>query len=159
MKFSFHPLDEASAREIVEWKYDPPYDFYHYDPKQEKASIRYMINPENRLYAIRGGEEELVGFCSFGNDAQVPGGDYSTGALDVGLGLRPDWTGKGKGAEVIRETLAFANRKFRPVQFRVSIAAFNRRARKAWAKAGFVEAGEFERNGDGIPFVVLLKKP
>ncbi len=34
----------------------------------------------------------MVGFCSFGVDGRVPGGDYPDGPLDVGMGMRPDLT-------------------------------------------------------------------
>jgi hypothetical protein len=41
------------------------------------------------------GEVGQIGFCCFGPDAQLRGGDYHEPALDVGLGLRPDLVGKG----------------------------------------------------------------
>lgn len=28
-----------------------------------------------------------MGYCCFGTDARVPGGDYSADALDIGLGM------------------------------------------------------------------------
>ena len=79
----------------------------------------------------------LVGFCSFGEDGQVPGGDYSTDALDIGMGIHPDFTGQGLGSSFVLAVLDYAQRKFQPTTFRVTIAAFNQRARHVWGKNGF----------------------
>jgi [ribosomal protein S18]-alanine N-acetyltransferase len=153
----FDPLDESSALAIAGWEYDPPYDPYNFQPEEIRNEIRYLSDPANGAYGIRTGSGELIGFCSFGKDAQVPGGNYTADALDIGLGLRPDMTGRGNGPAVIGEVLEFVERKFHPEGFRVTIASFNSRARKAWEKAGFTEAAKFARTGDGRKFVILVK--
>lgn len=58
-----------------------------------------MLDPERRQsYYAALSKDELVGFFSFGAEAQVPGGDYDNAkALDIGLGMRPDLTGKSLG--------------------------------------------------------------
>ncbi len=142
----------------MRWKYDPPYDLYNFRPEENKNTLRYLSDPANMVYGIRTGGGELIGFCSFGQDAQVPGGNYDADALDIGLGLRPDLTGMGRGPAVIGEVLAFAGRKYRPARFRVTIASFNSRARKAWEKAGFAAEEEFSSEGDGRKFKILVKR-
>ena len=94
-KLSYSPMIESEARQIVRWRYPPPYDIYNLSDAEE--TILYALNPNNRFYAMKDKKEELVGFCSFGQDAQVPGGDYRIDALDIGLGIHPDLTGFGKG--------------------------------------------------------------
>jgi ribosomal-protein-alanine N-acetyltransferase len=158
LSLSFIPLDEAAAREIVCWKYDPPYDSYNYRLDEMEKEIRYLTDPANRVYGIRGSQGELIGFCSYGKDAQVPGGTYDAGSLDIGLGLRSDLTGRGWGVAVIREVLEFAGQKNPGARFRVTIASFNCRARKAWGEAGFAVVEEFSREGDGRKFKILVKK-
>jgi [ribosomal protein S18]-alanine N-acetyltransferase len=154
---AFSSLDESSARAIARWTYNPPYDIYNFRPEALEENIQYLSDPANGIFGIRTGSGELIGFCSFGMDAQVPGGSYAAAALDVGLEIRPDLTGAGRGAGIIDEVLAFAEREYRPARFRVTIASFNIRARKAWEKAGFTEAAEFARTGDGRKFVILVK--
>jgi ribosomal-protein-alanine N-acetyltransferase len=151
-------LVKRDALEIAGWKYDPPYDIYSRRPEEIEKNLRYMLDPANGFFGIRAADGEVIGFCSFGKDAQVPGGEYDGDALDIGLGLRPDRTGKGLGPAVIGEVLEFAGRMYRPARFRVTIASFNSRARKAWTKAGFVEAAEFTRTIDGRKFVILVKE-
>ncbi|MBN2086375.1 MAG: GNAT family N-acetyltransferase [Anaerolineales bacterium] len=158
LSLSFIPLDEAAAQVIFHWRYDPPYDSYNYRPEEKEKEMRYLTDPANRIYGIHGLRGELIGFCSYGKDAQVPGGNYDADALDIGLGLRPDLTGRGWGPAVIGEVLAFAGRQYRPVRFRVTIASFNSRARKAWGKTGFEEKEEFSREGDGRKFKILVKR-
>ncbi|MDQ2672203.1 MAG: GNAT family N-acetyltransferase, partial [Actinomycetota bacterium] len=71
-------------------------------------------------------------FC-FGEDAQVASGKRfglyeAEPALDVGLGMRPDLTGRGLGEEFVYAGLRFARETYSPPAFRLTVAAFNRRA-------------------------------
>jgi ribosomal-protein-alanine N-acetyltransferase len=99
----------------------------------------------------------LLGFCSFGADARVPGGDYSAEAADIGLGLRPERTGRRLSRRVIPAVLEFARDNFHPRHFRVTIAAFNLRAQKAWSAAGFRKSAEFASKADGKKFYIYLR--
>jgi RimJ/RimL family protein N-acetyltransferase len=155
MRFSILPLDEKSARAILNWKYAPPYDVYNHHPEEMEKDLHCMLDPANGFFGILGAEDGWIGFCSFGKDARVAGGDYAADALDIGLGLSPDRTGKGMGPAVIGGVMEFARRKFHPVGFRVTIASFNSRARRAWEKAGFVEIQRFQRSRDGMAFLIL----
>jgi ribosomal-protein-alanine N-acetyltransferase len=155
--YSFQPLERESALEIIRWQYEPPYDLYNHRPEEEETDLRRLSDRKNGFFSIRAGNGELIGFCSFGADARVPGGDYREDMLDIGLGIRPDLTGRGAGAEVIGGVLRFAAEQFHPARFRVTIALFNGRALRAWKKAGFAEIKEFVRKRDGRKFVMLVK--
>lgn len=96
-----------------------------------------------------------MAFCCFGADAQVPGGDYSKHALDIGLGLRPDLTGLGHGLDYVRTVIEFGIMRFKPGILRATIASFNLRAQKVWIASGFRECQRFERESDDLEFVVL----
>jgi ribosomal-protein-alanine N-acetyltransferase len=85
----------------------------------------------------------LIGFCTFGQDARVPGGDYAASALDIGLGVRPDLTGKGHGTEIVTAVVDFAMRTFEPQRLRVTIAEWNTRAQRVWERNGFVPQSRF----------------
>jgi ribosomal-protein-alanine N-acetyltransferase len=151
---SFTRLDESAAREIVSWRYEPPYDLYNLENSDE--SIRYALNPDNNFYAMRDEDGKLIGFCSFGSDGQVPGGDYHAPALDIGLGIRPDLTGQGRGSDFVQAVLHFAQSKFQPPMLRVTIAAFNLRAQRVWEKNGFRLSQQFQHAGSGREFVMML---
>ena len=141
MKISFAPIDEQAAREIVRWCYEPPYEIYNLEDSQE--SIEYALDPMYNYTIMRDESDRLIGFCSFGVDGQVPGGNYHAEALDIGMGICPDFTGKGLGSGFVQAVLEFAEKEFQPEAYRVTIAAFNRRARRVWEKNGFQQVQTF----------------
>ena len=141
MKISFAPIDEQAASEIVRWCYEPPYEIYNLEDSEE--SIQYALDPKYNYTIMRDESGRLVGFCSFGVDGQVPGGDYRAEALDIGMGICPDFTGKGLGSGFVRAVLDFAEKEFHPKIYRVTIAAFNQRARRVWEKNGFQQVQSF----------------
>ena len=53
--------------------------------------------------------------------------------------------------------LEFAENLFKPQAFRVTIAAFNKRALRLWQKLEFKHQQLFERKSDGIQFIVLVR--
>lgn len=154
---TFRRMDAPSAREIANWRYAPPYDIYNCAPGKVEEAVEGLLNPEYRYFSVWDDAGGLVGFMGFGDDARVPGGDYSADALDLGGGLRPDRTGQGLGASFIEAALAFGRRHYAPVAFRVTVAAFNRRALQVWERAGFCQVGGFAHADSREPFVVLLR--
>ena len=152
--FFFRLADEPSVWEAVSWRYDPPYDVYNLDADTEEA-VQVLLDPNTACHTISDDCGDLVGFCTFGSDAQVPGGDYVGEGLDIGLGIRPDLTGRGNGSVYVSAVLDFAMDRFEPTIVRVTVAEFNQRAKRVWEKAGFRETQRFERIPDAMPFVVL----
>src|SRR5947208_889728 len=63
--------------------------------------------------------------------------DDVTTVLDLGVGIRPDATGRGSGTAFIRSALAFGAASYRQRRFGATIAAFNGRALRAAERAGF----------------------
>jgi [ribosomal protein S18]-alanine N-acetyltransferase len=151
-------MDEDSARQIANWHYDPPYDVYNCDPNDVEEYIRLLLNPRYHYYTVWNEAGELIAFRCFGEDAQVPGGDYSAEALDMGGGLRPDLTGKGLGARVIEAAFEFARRNFAPKAFRVTVAVFNKRALRVCEKVGYRPIQTFQSISSGQDFVVLMRE-
>jgi RimJ/RimL family protein N-acetyltransferase len=127
--------------EVVGWRYEPPYDFYDGD-------VEPVLNPE-RFFAARDDDGALVGFYYF---------EQKPDALEYGLGLRPDLTGRGRGLRFFLDGLEFGRRRFAPPVVRLSVAAFNRRAIAVYERAGFRETGRhtrsFVRFGD-VEFVEM----
>lgn len=157
MSLTFRPFDENGARTVINWQYEPPYDIYNLDSSDPEATLRYLLDPQNAFYGVYGPAGLLEAFCSFGPDGQVPGGDYSPAALDIGLGVRPDLTGQGHGAEYVNAAIDFAYRTYRPDRLRVTIAAFNTRARRVWERAGFQVIQIFHGQWTDIDFFIMMK--
>jgi RimJ/RimL family protein N-acetyltransferase len=153
MQWQFQPMNARHARSIAAWRYEPPYDFYN--PGED---IGDLLRPEYQYYAVTAGDGELAGYCCFGADARVPGGDYADDVpLDVGVGLRPDLTGKGLGEAFLGAVLDFGERTFAPAAFRTTVAAFNQRSRRLCERAGFRPVQRFVCAGDGVEFEVLVR--
>jgi ribosomal-protein-alanine N-acetyltransferase len=148
-------MDDASARTILSWRYEPPYDFYNLHSDDAGEAVRTMMDPQNAYHTLVNQQGDLVAYCCFGADAQVCGGDYAVPALDIGLGVRPDLTGQGAGPAFVGAVLEFAQRTFTVTMFRVTVAKFNERALRVWERAGFRATQTFHRLPDGRPFVGL----
>jgi RimJ/RimL family protein N-acetyltransferase len=160
MELHFGMLTEADAREVLLWRYDPPYDIYNVDPAHLQDGIAALLDPANRYFVATDAGGRIAGYCCFGPDARVPGGDYlGSDALDVGLGLRPDLTGQGRGAAFVRAVLLFGRERLGARRYRLAVAAFNRRAIRLYERAGFREVERFRRGGrpDDLEFVLMLE--
>ncbi len=155
--FTFERMSESAARLAANWRYEPPYDFYNHDPAQVENLVRNtFLNPAYHYYRVLDEGGSLIAFRCYGEDARVPGGDYSLDALDTGGGLRPDLTGQGLGPRILSASLDFAGPLFSPKAFRVTIAAFSQRARRACEKVGFVTVQQFIASRTGMPFVIMI---
>ena len=153
---SIDPLTRQEARELTGWRYPPPYQIYSLSPKYLSA----LLKPEFRYHAVKNQSGELIAFCCFGADARVQGGNYRRGepeVIDLGVGLRPDLTGKGLGKVVIREVMEFALKTYRPKSLRVTIAEFNIRSIRAFQSCGFTRTHRFIRSGGDRAFLQLEK--
>ena len=157
MSLTFKPMTNEAARAILGWRYGEPYELYNADPANLIDDLAALTDPAYRYFSIHGEDDDLIAFCCFGEDAQVRGGDYAAPALDVGVGLRPDLTGRGEGVGLIRAVLAWGQRAFGPAAFRCTVAAFNKRAQKACRKAGFRKSATFRRPSDKQEFVILTR--
>ena len=140
MNITVEPVTPEDVAAFDAYRYDPPYDFYNGedDPVQ---------NPERFYAACDGGE--LVGFYYF---------DVKDDAVEYGLGLRPDLTGRGLGLEFFRRGLEFGVARFGTTKVVLNVAAFNERAIRVYERAGFRRTGRhvrrFERWGE-VAFIEM----
>ena len=124
------PLAPEEAALLDAWRYDPPYDFYNGEDEP-------VLNPE-RFFVVRDGDE-LVGFYYF---------DAKEDIVEIGLGLRPDLTGKGLGLEFFLDGVAFAHERFPGRRVTLNVAVFNERAITVYERAGFRRTGQHVRTFD-----------
>jgi RimJ/RimL family protein N-acetyltransferase len=157
MALSFNPMTHDAARAILSWRYGEPYELYNADPANLIDDLAALTDPSYHYFSVHDEDGELIAFCCFGEDAQVRGGDYAAPALDVGVGMRPDLTGRGQGAELIRNVLAWGQQAFGPTAFRCTVAAFNKRAQKACRQNGFRKSATFRRPSDKQQFLIFTR--
>lgn len=155
MTYTFHPLTATNVREMATWDYPAPYDLYSIGPTVTAEEVAFFTDPANGYFGVWE-RDTFIGFCCFGPDGQVPGGDYSASALDVGAGFRPDLTGRGDGAARLSAILDFGRQNFTASQFRATIAVFNQRAQNAVRAVGFRPISTFTATTNGEQYVVLV---
>jgi [ribosomal protein S18]-alanine N-acetyltransferase len=151
VRLEIRQMLQAHAEEIAAWRYDPPYSFYDADADPDDLAL--LLDPDSRrgrYFAAFGERASLVGFFEF----RTEGAD-----VVVGLGLRPDMTGRGLGLGFLEAGLAFARERFEPGRFRLSVATFNERAIRVYERAGFtpVRTYDHETGGGVHPFLELAR--
>ncbi len=153
MRYRFEPMSEPHARAVAGWRYDPPYDFYDWEADPE--DLAELLDParrEGRCFAVLDERGDLVGFFAFFRRERD--------AIEVGLGLRPDLTGRGLGLPFLLAGLEFARGRYAPARFRLAVAAFNRRAICVYERADF-RRGEFcpHRTNGGEHEFLRMERP
>ncbi|HLL98754.1 MAG TPA: GNAT family protein [Rubrobacteraceae bacterium] len=151
--YVFRPMNDEEAREISGWSYDPPYDFY--DATSDPGDLAELLDRKRRqegaYYAAFDERGALVGFFQFEKKGRI---------VEVGLGLRPDLTGRKLGLGFMLAGLEFARRHFSPTGFQLSVATFNERAILVYERAGFRRGEVFmhHTNGGDHPFLLMTRE-
>lgn len=134
MTLEFARMRPDQARVIAEeWKYPPPYDFY--DMTADPEDLQEFLIPSSWPTVIEAvtSDGELVGFFT---------AEFAGDEAELGLGMRPDLTGHGSGAEFVRACIGRL-RHLHPHRQRVilMVAAFNGRALRVYQRCGFTVTG------------------
>jgi RimJ/RimL family protein N-acetyltransferase len=148
-------MNQESAIIILSWRYDESLNLYNPNPSEIEETVQDFINLKNAYYSIFNNRNELVAYCCFGADARVKGGNYDIDALDVGFGMRPNLSRRGITFRIINAVYDFAKSYFSTTLFRVTVAEFNQQAIRLYEKAGFQQVEKFQREQDGMYFLVL----
>ena len=94
MKYLIRPMRDADAQTIAGWHYEEPYAFY--DADQDPDDLAELLDAAARrgsYWAATDEQGELQGFFSFRVDGTT---------VEIGLGMRPDLTGKGQSSAHLR---------------------------------------------------------
>jgi ribosomal-protein-alanine N-acetyltransferase len=152
VKFEFRKMTDEEAQQIAGWRYVPPYDFY--DWVSDPDDLAELLDPRRRgedYFSAFDEKGTLVGSFKFKRDGKV---------VEVGLGLRPELTGKGLGRGFLLAGLNFAQGAFAPDDFRLSVATFNERAIKVYESVGFVHGRTYQHETNGGVYEFLeMERP
>lgn len=163
MQLHLIPMTLEFARCIVLWKYEGQYALYNYD-----KSAAYILDAKNwgsGLFAVVDEAGDLVGELTVGfvNDQEewVSQADLESGQTEdcmlwIGLGLRPDLTGRGIGPAFVSTCADFAihlgteRYGYKGAYLGLRVYQFNQRAIKVYERVGFEKYGEGSRviNGE-----------
>lgn len=144
-------MTKKQAMEILNWRYPPPYNLYN----QEASAAGVEAFLTESYKAIVDQAHHLIGFYCTGQSAQVPKGHacnvYQKVCLDIGLGMKPELTGRRFG----RIFLAFILKELEAESLRLTVATFNQRAIRLYEAFGFKRVDTFT-NGE-IEFMTMLR--
>ena len=146
------PFTAGEARDLASWTYPPPFDVY--DSRDAELFLRRTADGEG-YYPALDDAGRLVAFAVLGVEARVSGQEPAAGVVDVGMGVRPDATGRGLGTALVGQVLALARERDGATAARAAVAASNTRSLALCRSAGFRDVREFPGPG-GRPFVELL---
>ncbi|WP_404293315.1 GNAT family N-acetyltransferase [Cytobacillus kochii] len=141
-------MSQQEAEEIaLTWQYDAPYDFYNME--EDEADLVAFLDEKERgefVFSVKD-EEELIAFLMI---------EQMGDSMDIGLGLRPDLTGQGKGATFLKAATCFIRMNDEPKQMTLSVATFNKRAIKLYKRMGFCTSRIYmqETNGSTYEFMI-----
>ncbi len=142
------------ALDILGWKYESPYDFYN--NKISTDAIKELL--ENNYSGVFI-DDELIGFFCTGTAAQVPSGStvgaYEERMVDIGLGMKPEMTGKGRGMDFFYFVMSTIRGLNGNGPLRLTVARFNQRAIHLYEKFGFVQKDQFASASSD--FITMVK--
>lgn len=154
--FRVSPLTQAEGLKILDWRYDPPYDFYN--PPLVGNTDKYLqelLDKANGFHGVRDRHNRFIGFCSFGFDGQVLGGCYPDGPVDIGLGMAPNIVSQGNGREFFKAIVKFAISHYAATNVRLTVALFNVRAIRVYRELGFVAHGTFADFQNNVEHMIM----
>jgi ribosomal-protein-alanine N-acetyltransferase len=124
------------------WHYPEPYQMYdlNADPGDTDLMLAELASGERWFSVMDPDLDELVGFFEF---------VVLDREIEIGLGLRPDLTGRSLGASLVEAGLAFARPRWSPTTFWLDVFPWNERAIKAYERAGFERGEVYTRRFDG----------
>ena len=147
-------MTAADASAVAAWRYPEPYAFYDWD--QDADDLAELLDPSEwgrRYFAADAADGSLAGVFVFSVN-----GD---GAAEIGLGLRPDLTGRGLGTTFVDAGMRFAADALGARSYALAVAAFNGRAIAVYERCGFREVEQYlhATNGGFHPFVRMTRGP
>lgn len=150
MNFDVQPLTREDVYVLREWRYEEPYTVYSLGGGSLEELLAEMLDLRSPYFAVRNDEGELVGFFNIGTSALVWDAgepetflDATSQASALGLGLRPDLTGRGMGQTFVEAALAFIREQYAPREVWLYVLAWNERAMRVYERAGFQRVRTF----------------
>jgi len=145
-------MTKEYASEISKWKYDGVYSIYN----ESEDGFDALTNGAH--FACIDATQGLIGYFCFGRDARIKTIEesvYDDSFIDIGLGLKPDLCGRSLGLIFLNEGLKYASVLYNTNKFRLTVAAFNKRAIKVYQRAGFCAEREVTHLQTGSKFIIM----
>jgi RimJ/RimL family protein N-acetyltransferase len=136
----------------ISGQYEDVYALYNHDADFKDECM------DGNHFAFFNEQDELIGYMCFGVEARIPASEetvYSDDYLDVGLHIKPNFTGKKLGSVFMKTCIDFALTTYHANRLRATIASFNQRAIKLCLNNGFNVLQEITHRVSGVKFTVV----
>ena len=148
-------MNEQYAKEICAWKYDGDYAIYNLPSYEEALDKGYgMTKKENQdNYICYIYKEKVVAYV---NMKEMP-----DNKIFMGIGLRPDYCGQGKGKYFLEDSIKEIQKRYPGYLIYLEVRSFNQRAIRAYQKVGFKITDTVikkDRLGNDCEFIVMELK-
>ncbi|MBN4909371.1 GNAT family N-acetyltransferase [Mammaliicoccus sciuri] len=144
-------MNQDEAEEIANsWKYPEPYSFYNLT--EDIEDYNEILDPTKRgdnFFTVQK-DNTLIGYFCI---------ELTNNSVSLGLGMKPNLTGNGKGKEFLEYIINFIRSKYNINKITLAVVDFNKRAFKVYRKSGFVVTGESKNptNGGIYNFINMEK--
>ncbi|MHA7967784.1 GNAT family N-acetyltransferase [Paenibacillus sp. CAU 1782] len=133
-------MEETHAALVCQWAYEPPYHIYNFpawaDMKKDEIEFGDPVLRKEQYWVAVDEADELIGYAQL-----FPMG----GVTRLGLGLRPDLRGMGRGSRLAQSAAALALSLKPGNEVDLEVLTWNKRAVRAYAKAGFIITDTYYR--------------
>lgn len=139
--YTVTPMTREQAEACCGWMYAPPYDrIYGWLPWEQMEALGIELgDPDLRrqqYVSVLDGDGQLCGFAQL-----FP----MVNAVRLGLGMRPDLCGQGRGPGFIQAIVETAKTRFPGQEIDLEVQDWNLRAIRAYVKAGFEITDTYEK--------------
>lgn len=150
--FILDKMTEEDGQAVCDWRYPAPYERYRWPSWETMVNDnREFADPQTRqaqYMAVRNEHHQLIGYVQFFSLDRT---------IRIGLGLRPDCCDRGFGPVVIAKAVEEAKLRQPGAEIDLEVEQWNRRAIRAYQKAGFVITDQYERKAmHGTVFVFCM---
>lgn len=145
-------MREEYAKEICTWKYEGQYSIYNMPSYEEAKELGYGITKRENYnnYVCYLEDNKLIAYTQFKK--------INNKRIYMGIGLIPEYTGKGMGNYFLVDSINYIKDKFEDYTIYLEVRSFNERAIKAYEKVGFhitKKENKLDRFGKKEEFVIM----
>ncbi|WP_412989587.1 GNAT family N-acetyltransferase [Pediococcus siamensis] len=138
------PMNAQQANAYLNWQYPEPYTFYNFPPSISRSELlNEILNGNSDYFSVLDKQDRLFGIYEY---------QFHNGIMEIGLGIRPEDTGKGYGEQFVKQCIAFGQQHYHYFsKITLEVASFNQRAIHLYQKMGFKKTSERDAHPFGIP--------
>ncbi|MFI9408048.1 GNAT family N-acetyltransferase [Nocardia sp. NPDC052316] len=148
------PFTVSDARQVAGWQYAGPWQIYNFGAADDDLPSA----ADGYLAVADADTDRIVGFLCTGPEARVPGLDADPTMVDLGVGMDPQWVGRGHGEHFATAVLTRLRQDHPATPIRAVVQTWNTRSRRLVRRLGFVERGEHHclQNGQSVTYTVAV---